>query len=213
MAQIVVLAGTNGAGKSSVGGEALLRAGARFFNPDLETRNILAEYPGMSLDEANALAWNKGAELLRRAIDGDLDYAFETTLGGKTITDLLIEASRRGMTVRMWYCGLTSPELHIERVAARVAAGGHDIPEHKIRERYDASRANLIRLLPHLEELRVFDNSENTSPETLPEAGAAPALLLATRRGRVSYIDSGRMQEWVKPIAAAAMQIGFDAAR
>ena len=50
----------------------------------------------------------------------------------------------------------------------------HDIPEDRIRERYDRSRENLIRLLPHLTELRVFDNSV----EADPSRGAAPRPLL-----------------------------------
>jgi len=205
MGRITVLAGTNGAGKSSVGGELLLQAGATFFNPDLETRKIQAAYPQISLDDANGRAWTKGAELLRRAIDDDLAYAFETTLGGKTITDMLIEAARKGLPVRMWYCGLATPELHVQRVRAWVAAGGHDIPEQKIRERYNASRENLVRLLPRLSALRVYDNSESPPEGTL----ATPILLLATARGQVRYIDTVNMQEWVKPIAVAAMAYGF----
>jgi predicted ABC-type ATPase len=67
--------------------------------------------------------------------------------------------------VRVWYVGLSSPELHIARVRARVAKGGHDIPEPRIRERYDASRLNLIRLLPRLSELWVYDNSVEADPD------------------------------------------------
>src|SRR2546422_5178074 len=50
--------------------------------------------------------------------------------------------------------GLSSAELHIARVRARVAKGGHDIPEPRIRDRYDRSRLNLIHLMARLTELR-----------------------------------------------------------
>ena len=53
----------------------------------------------------------------------------------------------------------------MQRVKERVAAGSHDIPEQKIRERYLTSRANLVRLLPHLASLRVFDNSADADPK------------------------------------------------
>jgi predicted ABC-type ATPase len=65
---------------------------------------------------------------------------------------------------------LSSPELHIARVRSRVAKGGHDIPDAKIRDRYDRSRLNLIQLMPKLTELRVYDNTR----EADPDAGGAP---------------------------------------
>jgi len=61
-----------------------------------------------------------------RAIAEKLDYAFETTLGGKTITSLLQQALSEGIEGRMWYVGLEGAELHIQSVRSRVAHGGHD---------------------------------------------------------------------------------------
>ncbi len=89
-AHIVVIAGVNGSGKSSVAGEALRTCGVPFFNPDLHTKALMEENPSLSLDEANAQAWNDGVELLKLALDQGKNFAFETTLGGGTITDLLI---------------------------------------------------------------------------------------------------------------------------
>jgi hypothetical protein len=86
-----------------------------------------------------------------------------------------------------------------------VTQGGHDIPEAKIRERYDRSRWNLIRLLPNLTELRVFDNTA----ESDPKKGQAPEpnLLLHWLRGRiVSKYDLRQMPEWAKPIVQAAIE-------
>ena len=155
---VYVLAGTNGAGKSSVGGAAIREKGAGYFNPDEATRRIRAANPHISERDANIAAWQEGKRLLEEAIARRLVFAIETTLGGETIATLLLRALAEGLEVRMWYVALATPELHIARVRARVAGGGHDIPEHTIRERYDRSRVNLIRLLPHPTELRVFDN-------------------------------------------------------
>ena len=97
------------------------------------------------------------------------------------------------------------PELHVARVRARVAKGGHDIPESRIRERYDASRLNLIRLLPSLHELWVYDNSV----EADPDAGVAPEprLVLHLRRGTiVGPRDVSLTPAWAKAIVAAAMK-------
>jgi len=56
----------------------------------------------------------------------------------------------------MWYVGLEDPERNVARVAARVARGGHAIPEETIRARYPRSLENLIGLLPRLTALRVL---------------------------------------------------------
>ncbi len=200
-----MLAGTNGAGKSSIAGAMLLRQRVEYFNPDEAARRILAVNPGISQAQANSAAWHEGTRLLERAIAERLDFAFETTLGGRTITALLERAAARGFEVRVWYVGLNGPDLHVARVRARVARGGHDIPEPRIRERYDASRLNLIRLLPSLRELWVYDNSK----EADPAAGVAPEprLVLHVRGGTlVGPRDLGATPEWAKAIVAAAVK-------
>jgi predicted ABC-type ATPase len=201
---IYVLAGTNGAGKSSVAGAMFRQAGADYFNPDEATARILAANPGISSADANSAAWRQGKRLLERAIAERLDFAFETTLGGQTITDLLHDALAVGIDVRMWFVGLSSPELHIARVQARVARGGHDIPEGKIRERFDRSRVNLIGLIPRLTELRVFDNSIDADPG----AGRTPQpkLLLHVVRGAiVEMIELTETPQWARAVIAAAL--------
>jgi predicted ABC-type ATPase len=108
--------------------------------------------------------------------------------------------------VRIWYLGLTDAALHIARVRARVAAGGHDIPETKIRERFDASRLNLIRLLPNITELRLYDNSEDNDPRT--GRAPQPLLVLHLDRGQVvAACDRPLTPEWAKPIVAAAIRL------
>jgi len=196
-----VLAGTNGAGKSSIGGEVFTRNDGAYFNPDEITKVILQANPWMTLDEANGLAWQQGLRTLKASIANGFRYAFETTLGGRTITETLLDAAQRGIKVYMWYCALAAPQLHIERVAARVRRGGHDIPEQKIRERYDESRRNLLRLLPHLEVLRVYDNSEEST--LIPQ----PLLILEMRARRIVHADVRVTPNWAKPIVAAAFAV------
>ena len=203
---IYVLAGTNGAGKSSVGGAAFRERGADYFNPDEAARAIRDKNPGITIEEANSAAWFEGKRLLERAIREGLDFAFETTLGGHTIAALLETAMTAGIEVRIWYAGLEGVELHIARVRARVTKGGHEIPESKIRERYEQSRLNLIRLMPALAELRVYDNSEEADPET----GVAPEpRLILHMRGTaiVQSCEPAEVPEWAKPVMAVAIRI------
>src|SRR5262245_61722973 len=76
---IYVLAGVNGAGKSSIGGAMFQKAGIEFFNPDAAARTFLSTELGMNQQEANAAAWQQGRRLLERAIEEGKDFAFETT--------------------------------------------------------------------------------------------------------------------------------------
>lgn len=209
MGVITVLAGTNGAGKSSIGGALVRRGGGAYYNPDDETRAILVANPGLDLAQANGLAWARGLENLCNAIAEGADYAFETTLGGNTITRTLIEgAGSAGVSLRVWYCGLASPELHLERVRARVAAGGHDIPADKIRARYDSSRRNLLKLIPHLTDLQVFDNSFSADPRH--GSSPRPALVLKVAERHLAYPvtapDLKKTPAWAKPLVAAAVE-------
>jgi len=203
---IYVLAGTNGAGKSSIAGAAFRAGGADYFNPDEAAGRIRTANPGLGVHQANAAAWREGKRLLERAIAVRLQFATETTLGGTTIAGLLEDALAAGIEVRIWYVGLASPELHIARVRARVAKGGHDIPEADIRRRYDSGRRNLIRLLPRLTALRVHDNSNDADPHSgvAPE----PALLLHMEGGEIrACCEPASTPQWAKPILAAALKL------
>ena len=201
--RIYVLAGVNGAGKSSVGGRSLRLVGGDYFNPD-ELAAAIREESGCSLEEANARAWTEGKERLEQAIRERRNFTFETTLGANTIPRLLRQAADEGFDVRIWFVGLASVEQHMARVRARVASGGHDIPEEKIRERWDGSRRNIIRLLPHLTELRVFDNSAERDPDTgiLP----TPRLLLHWSSGTIIALSS-ETPDWAREILAAALHL------
>ena len=206
MSCIYVLAGVNGAGKSTIGGAAFRAFGADYYNPDEVARKLITSNRGLQQTEANSRAWRAGLAMLERAIAGRLDFAFETTLGASTIPRMLAQAAAQGIEVRIWYAGLATAALHIARVRARVARGGHAIPEQAIRRRFEHSRLNLIQLMPVLTALRVYDNSA----EADPAAGKTPTpqLLLHMERGRIMNLhDLPHAPDWAKPLIAAAMKL------
>lgn len=204
--RIFVLAGVNGAGKSSIGGAALRNIGMDWFNPDTFTRQLM-ETTGSPLASANAAAWQEGVRRLDHAIASGCDFAFETTLGGTTIPAKL-HAAAVTHDVLMWFCGLDTPEHHLVRVRFRVSRGGHDIPEAKIRERCVSSIANLVALLPHLARLHVYDNSVDAIPGS---ATPDPSLLLQMQHGRIAcpidVVTLKRTPDWAKPVLEAALSI------
>jgi predicted ABC-type ATPase len=206
---LYVLAGVNGAGKSSIGGHLLQRDGLTWFNPDTFARELKAA-TGCDQETANANAWQESMRRLEEAIAKGLNHAFETTLGGKSVTAKILQATKTH-SVLIWFCGLSSPELHIARVEARVAVGGHPIPEEKIRERYPLAQMNLIKLMPHVAYIKVYDNSAEAAADgTVPD----PILVLEMENGQVlspapdDLNALRRAPEWTKPILEAALRGG-----
>jgi predicted ABC-type ATPase len=204
---LYVLAGVNGAGKSSIGGRVLLDAGLSWFNPDTFARELVA-LSGCEQSTANGKAWQEGLRRLDTAIAASAHHAFETTLGGTTIASR-IDAATATHDVVMWFCGLDSPGHHIARVRARVAAGGHDIPDDRIRQRYPRALANVIGLMPKLAHLKVYDNSADAARAApIPD----PILICEMRKEKLvwpSPRDEKTLRgtpEWAKPIVAAALE-------
>jgi len=210
--RIAVLAGVNGAGKSSLMGANVRAHGGEYFNPDEAARRIREARPRLAQREANGLAWNEGRRLLERAIDEHHDYTFESTLGASTIPRLLARAADEGADVWVWFVGLDSAERHLARVRSRVKAGGHDIPEADIRRRWDASRENLVALMPKLARLWIYDNSAEADP--VSGHAPKPRLILEMNAGRI--VAPANLREtpaWAKPLVARALQLDEAARR
>jgi predicted ABC-type ATPase len=204
---VYVLAGVNGTGKSSIGGYLLERQGLSWFNPDTFARALMNS-TGCDQETANGRAWQEGMRRLGEAIANGQNYAFETTLGGQTVTAKILDATKTH-DVLIWFCGLSSPELHIARVQARVAAGCHPIPEEKIRARYPSAQLNLIKLMPHAGYVSVYDNSTEADPDGIVHD---PPLVLEMRNGRLLWPTPDDLDvlqnspEWAKSILEAALR-------
>lgn len=203
---LYVLAGVNGAGKSSIGGHLLTQAGLSWYNPDDFARALVSDY-GVIQEQANIEAWQESVRRLRQAITKRGSFAFETTLGGQSITQHLLQACKTH-DVMIWYCGLRNPQLHLNRIRLRVHNGGHDIPEAKVHQRWTSSLKNLIILMPSLAHLRVYDNSTQYEP------GASigePTLLLemhtAKRLFPATLSKAANTPEWAKPVLEVACEL------
>lgn len=203
---LYVLAGVNGAGKSSIGGYLLTQAGLAWFNPDTFARALVNDLR-FNQQDANAQAWQEGVRRLDAALQNRQSFAFETTLGGQTIARKLATAAQTH-DVMIWYCGLRTVEQHIARVKSRVAQGGHDIPEDKIHERWHSSLINLIGLMPQTEHLRVYDNSQQAE---IGQAIPDPVLLLEMAHGQRLFPQTLQQAintpDWAKPVLEAAFTL------
>lgn len=156
--QVVVLGGINGAGKTS-SSERLLREALKipsFTNADTVARGLNAFDPESEAIKAGRIM----LEHLHELAKARRSFAFETTLSGRAYARWLAELVRDGYVVHLFYYWLDSAEIAINRVAARVRAGGHHVPDDTIRRRYSRSVRNFLELYrPVVTSWQVYDNS------------------------------------------------------
>lgn len=161
MPQVVVIAGPNGAGKTTVS-KALLSEilhSRAFVNADAIAQGLNGLAPDTQAFQAGRLMLRQLDEF---ATAGE-DFAFETTLAGRTYAAWLRKLRGEGYQVFLFYSWLNSADLAVERVRIRVQTGGHSIPELTIRSRYVRSWDNFLRLYqPIADDWRVVDNSHDT---------------------------------------------------
>jgi predicted ABC-type ATPase len=99
-------------------------------------------------------------ERLQTLADAGVDFAFETTLAARTFVPFMNRCKISSYRINLIYLWLPSADLAVERVARRVASGGHDIPEEVVRRRYERGLKNLVELyLAITDNWMVFDNS------------------------------------------------------
>jgi predicted ABC-type ATPase len=156
--QVVVLAGINGAGKTTAAQHLLYDALhiPSFTNADTIARGLNA----LAVETEAATAGRIMLEHLRELARNRRSFAFETTLSGRTYARWLGELVRDGYAVHLFFYWLRSPELAIGRVAQRVRAGGHHVPDDTIRRRYARSARNFLELYRSVVTTwQVYDNS------------------------------------------------------
>lgn len=158
MPDIFVIAGPNGAGKSTTAREMLpaFVGCVEFVNADEIALGLSAFRPQTVALAAGRAMLNRLNELARQRID----FAFETTLASRSFAPWLKQRQQEGFNVNLIYLWLPGVELAVERVAQRVKAGGHHVPEPDIRRRYERGRKNFIELYaPLADTWEVYDNS------------------------------------------------------
>jgi predicted ABC-type ATPase len=156
-----VVIGPNGSGKTTFVTEflALELPGYAYVNADEIAK---ARWPADSDGRAYEAA-QVATETRAYLIAGGRSFIAETVFSHPSKLDLIRSAREAGYQVVL-HVMLVPEELAVKRVAYRVQAGGHDVPEHKIRERYQ----RLWRLVAHAISLAdravVYDNSRPTGP-------------------------------------------------
>ncbi len=174
-----IIAGPNGAGKTTFATEFLpLYAKCNnFINPDL----IARAYSPFDPDAGMFRAGRSVLERIAESTKARQDFAFETTLSGRTYVPLLRAVKQVGFRLHMFYLWIPSPDLALLRIRDRVESGGHNVPERDVRRRFSRTIANLFTLYrPLLDTLRFFDNSSDE-----------PRLIFRDLAGKTEAFDLG----------------------
>ncbi len=179
-----VIAGPNGAGKSTLYKTQI--AGitpARFINAD-EIQKTFRENEGD--DDPYAAA--KEASRLRKAhLEQGRSFVTETVFSHSSKLELIREAKARGFEVILYHVHLSRADVSVARVHRRVNHGGHDVPEHKIRERFERNQALIAKAAQLADSALVFDSSAY---------GAPPRWVLTIEFGAVVEIAE-EVPDWV----------------
>ena len=156
---LYIISGCNGAGKTTASYTVLPEVlhCKEFVNADEIARGLSPFNPESVAIEAGRLMLQRIEYLLVK----DESFSIETTLATKSYINLVRRAQVKGYTVRLLFFWLNSPELALQRIAERVAKGGHNIPEPIVRRRYVAGICNLFRLfMSEVDSWEIYDNSE-----------------------------------------------------
>lgn len=134
MPRLYIISGCNGAGKTTASYSLLpeMLECSEFVNSDEFAKGLSPFDPSKASIQASRYMLMKIRYLLKK----QRDFAVETTLATRTLLKTAKMAQAAGYTVTLLYFWLRSPEMAIERVKARVEAGGHDIPVDTIIRRY-----------------------------------------------------------------------------
>lgn len=177
-----LLAGPNGSGKSTFVDRVLVPVTALpFVDADL----IAAErWPGTEVEHAYDAA-RAAAEERQRLLTGRSSFVAETVFSHPSKVDLVAQAVGLGYVVHL-HVMVVPVELSVRRVAERIRRGGHEVPETKIRERYERIWPLVVEARATADRTAFYDNSR----------AATPFRMIASYE-RARQIGTPNWPEWV----------------
>ena len=188
--KLIVIAGPNGSGKTSVTAQILKHEwvqGCVYINPD----NIAQEKFGdWNSPEAVLKAAQFATEQREQCLVRGQSFIFETVFSAIDKVDFLTRAKEANFFIRLFFVGTTHPSINASRIAHRVIEGGHDVPIPKIINRYYKSISNTSIVASFVDRLYVYDNSLDYTPVR---------LIFRATDGKVEKVYSN-VDDWAMPI-------------
>ena len=175
MPRLYIISGCNGSGKTTASYTLLpdLLDCREFVNSDEFAKSLSPFDPGAASVTASRYMLMK----INYLLDRRADFCVETTLATRSLLKIVEQAQGLGYEVTVLYFWLNSPELAIQRVHDRVAAGGHNIPDHVVRRRYVMGLQYFFdTYIPVIDRWVLADNSR--SPFTVVAEGSKQVMYI-----------------------------------
>jgi len=157
--EMIVIAGPNGSGKTSVTRKFLHHEwaeGTLYINPDEVANDVFGDW---NSSEAVMKAAIYCTELREKCLRERTSFVFETVMSSDEKVDFIFKAKQAGFFIRLFFISTAHPSINASRIAGRVMKGGHDVPITKIVSRYYKSIENCKLVSSVVDRLYVYDNS------------------------------------------------------
>lgn len=184
---VYIIAGSNGSGKTTFARLFLPEyvKCPNFVNADLIALGLAPFGPRSAAIKAGKLVLGQIQEFAQRGID----FAFETTLSGKSYLSLLSALQEKGYVLHIFFLWVPNPELAIARIKERVVEGGHHVPAEDVRRRFARGIYNFFKFYePMVDSWMLFDNSQ------------VKPVLIAKRRNGHAEILNGELFSMIQKI-------------
>lgn len=183
---VYIIAGPNGSGKTTFANEFLPKYAKcpNFVNADLIAQGLSPFFPRAAAIKAGRLV----LEQIRSLAEKNADFAFETTLSGKSYLRLLTILKKKGYAINLFFLWIPNVELALSRIKDRVAAGGHDVPSLDVKRRFHRGIYNFFKYYRPLSDTWLLFNN----------ADATPRLIAKEKSGKAEIVDKELFERIIK---------------
>lgn len=189
--ELILIAGPNGSGKTSVTQKFLHHEwaeGTLYINPDEVAKDIFGDW---NSNVAVMKAAHYCSKLREKCLSEKRSFVFESVFSAEDKIEFLIRAKEAGFFIRVFFIATGHPSINASRIARRVMEGGHDVPIPKIISRYYKSILNCEIIATLVDRLYVYDNS-------IDGEDARPLFRLSN--GFLGKMYVGKLPEWAQNI-------------
>ena len=188
---LIVIAGPNGSGKTSVTSKILQHEWMEdsvYINPDIVAQEKFGDWNSMEAIKKAVIyceEWREKCLVERKSL------IFETVLSAKDKIDYIERAKKAGFFIRLFFVCTKSPAINASRIAQRVMKGGHDVPITKVISRYQKSILNCKYIATKVDRTYLYDNSIDDAEQQ---------LLIRLSDGLIAKRYVNELPEWAKQI-------------